>query len=81
MISSDFFCNSPRPSCRLSGASIVLPYLTGSIIPATAVETICRCFASPCVPSDCLDCPLLPAHRSVSRAAGRDDWMVPLPDI
>lgn len=51
MISGDFFCNSSRPSCRVSGASIVLPYPTGSIIPAAVVETICYRFASPCVPS------------------------------
>lgn len=75
MISSDFFCNSPRPSCRISGASIVPPYPVGSIIPADVAETICHRSASPCVPSDRSGCTLRPACRSVSRADGRDDWV------
>ena len=78
MISDDFFCNSPRPSCRISGASIVPSYPVGSIIPVAVVETIYNRFASPCVPSDRLGCVPLPAIRSASRIAERDDWAASL---
>lgn len=81
MISGDFFCNSPRLSCRISGVSFFPPYPAGFIIPAAAVETICHRSASPCVPSNLLDRTPLPVRRPASRAAWRDDWMVPLPDI
>lgn len=73
MIFQRFFCNSPRPSCRISGVFLFPPYLTGSIIPAASVETIYHRFASPCVPSNRLGCVPLPVRRSASRAAGRDD--------
>ena len=79
MISGDFFCNSPRPSCRISGASIVPPYPAGSVIPAAPVETICHRFASPCIQFDRLDSPPLPVRRSASRTAGRDDWAALVP--
>lgn len=73
MISGDFFCNSPCPSCRVSVASIVPPYPAGSIIPAAVVETICHRFASPCVPSDRFGCVPLPVRRFAFRAEGLDD--------
>ena len=79
MISGDFFCNSPRPSCRISGASIVQPYPAGSIIPAASVETICHRFAPLPVPFDRLGCVPLPVRPPASRAAGRDDWTASLP--
>lgn len=40
MISGDFFCNSSRPSCRISVVSIVPTYPICFIIPAALVETI-----------------------------------------
>lgn len=73
MIFSDFFCNSSRPSCRISGVFLFPPYLTGFIIAAAVVETICHRFASPYVPSDRLGCVPLPVRPPASRAAGRDD--------
>ena len=79
MISGDFFCNSPRPSCRLSGASLFQPYPACSIIPVAVAETICHRFASLPVPSDCLGCVPLPVRRSASRAAERDDWAALVP--
>lgn len=81
MISSDFFCNSPRPSCRISGASIVPSYPVGSIIPVTVAETICHRSASPCVPPNRLGYAPLPVIRSASRIAERDDWACYLVDI
>lgn len=81
MIFDDFFCNSPRPSYRISWVSLFPPYPACSIIPAAAVETICHRFASPCFPSDRLGCTLRPACRSVSRADERYDWACYLADI
>lgn len=69
MIPGDFFCNSPRPSCRISGASIVPPYPVGSIVPAAFVETICS--ASRPVQSPRPHAASRPPFRFSGRWAGR----------